>query len=311
MEQSGEIEISSIEYDLPVEEVVVTELEPGDFLHLKTINGSRYVFQIIMADKNKRYVRCISGNPILVNTSGEIHNDIIKVRYKLVFGKSMSEGVNNTSSLREIIIRKESEPYIAQKEYGISVQELEASSLEVGDFINIKTRNSTYIFKVRGIDKATGQPIVRIVGGNNNFLREKGRILGHVIEVGYPMKTETVTTSPIEEIVVNQNQEYELPEPSNMFGDFEPSIHNIKTSDPDVSKRAASPYYVTEQEVAEALQLEPENLTRATLETAWLFFEDAFKKHLETLGMVERIQEKLRFDRLQIGYESLLSKLPE
>lgn len=309
MEQSGEIEIQAPFYDTPLKELEVADLQPGDFLHLKTRNGSRYIFQVIMAIEEKRFLRCIFGNPILVGASGEIYNESIKVNHKLVFGKSQSEGVNNTSSLREIIVKRDAKPHISKKEYGISVRELETNSLEIGDFINIRTKNSTYVFNIVGIDRDSDQPIAVIVGGNNNFLRDKGRIMGHVIEVGYPMRTETVDTSSVVEMVVNRNQSYEFPDPKNPFAQYEPSMKHTRVDDPEISRRSLSPYYITEQEVIEALQLEKEQMTRATLETAWLYFEHAFKEHLQSLGMIERIQEKLRFDRLKMGYKTLWNKL--
>jgi hypothetical protein len=68
---------------------------------------------------------------------------------------------------------------------------------------------------------------------------------------------------------------------------------------------------VTEQEVIEALSIESEELNRATVETAWLYFEHMFEQHLEGLGIVERIQEKLRYERLKMGYKALMEKLDE
>lgn len=311
MEQSGTIEYSIVEYGTKLDSIEVRHLQAGDFLHLKTKRGTRYVFMVYLIDGDKKFIRCLHGRPILVNSAGQIRNDRIEKKVPLIYGTS--NGFNQTSSIREIIIRQDGEPKIAPKEYDVPLNELEVSTLEPEDYLIVRTQNSTYVFKVTSFDDSSGMPFVNIVGGNNKFLRQKGRILNGVIELNHPINTETVDTSTVQSIIVSKNYNVELPEPPNPFGDFQPSMPHIRVPEsiPEVSKKIQSPYFVTQQELVTALGIENEKLTKATLEAAWLYFEHEFAKHFQTLGMVERIRENLRLERLKMGYEALMQKLDE
>ncbi len=312
MEQSGTIECASFAYEVKLDSVRAEDLQPGDFLHLKTKRGTRYVFQTIMAEDDKRFIRCIYGRPILQNTSGQIRNESIEKNVPLIYGKS--ENFNQTSSIREIIVKRTDAPEINEKIYDKPLNELDVYKLEINDYIKVKTRNSTYVFKVTFIDDSSGMPFVTIVGGNNRFLRQKGRILNGVIEVEYPINTESVDTSKVEEIIISKSHSSEYTDPPNPFENFEGSMPHVKIAEPspDISQKTKNPYFVTEKELIEAMGIEnEENLNRATLETAWLYFEHMFENHLDTLGIVERISEKLRYERLKMGYKALMEKLDE
>lgn len=310
MEQSGIIETASFTYETKLDKLKVSDLQPGDFLHLKTKRGTRYVFQVIIKEGEKTFIKCNYGRPILEGSTGQVRNESLEKKIPLIYGKS--DGFNQTSSLREIIVSLDREPKIAQKRYDTELDEIDACTLEAGDYIKINTRNSTYVFKVITIDSATGMPVIKTVGGNNGFLGGNGHLLSGVVEKGYSLHTAFVDTSRLEKLVVSRNYAEESLDPPNPFDRLETSMPHKKIDEsPDVSKRSESPYHVTEQEVIAALGIEDEKLNRATVETAWLYFEHMFEKHLQTLGIVERIQEKLRYERLKMGYKALLERVEE
>jgi hypothetical protein len=310
MEQSGTIETASFAYDTKLDRLKVSDLQPDDFLHLKTKRGTRYVFRVFMKEGDKIFIKCEYGRPILEDSTGQLRNDSLEKNIPLIYGKS--EGLNQTSSLREIIVSRNGEPKAAQKQYETEVNETDSSTLEPGDYIKINTRNSIYIFKVISIDSAIGLPFIKTVGGNSRFLGKKGRLLSAVIETGYSLHTEFVDTSRLEKLVISRNFDKESVDPPNPFDTLETSMPHKKIDEsPDVSRRTESPYYTTEQEVIASLGIEDETLNRPTVETAWLYFEHIFEKHMQTLGIVERIQENLRYERLKMGYKALMERLKE
>ena len=302
-------------YGIPVESVKVAQLNVGDFLNLKTKSGSKYIFRVegkASDEEGERIlVSCIFGPEKMKDSSGKVDSNVIMLGEKFRYGRA------RTNELTQIIVSKM--PVLSvqsQIELNTSILELEVKQLQIGHIIYAVSKNDTiYILKIFDRSEASGEPHVKIIGGNSNFVGDMGYLKNMVIGIGMNLKTDMMNTTPLKylEIRASADSIIENPKTRQQSGEIDVQANQEEQMSGIICINLTK----EETDTLKVLNLTTLNLTLGRVKRAWQKYMQEYNEKLEKARKVRNLNDATKF-RLEIdhaiisvGYEALLTRLGE